>query len=128
MTWNMGGANQSVFQRPETILPNVDKYDLVVFCAQECPRKMKTKRAAEIEQYMGSMGFTTMSSEFLEMWEMFLLCFIKSELFGHTANVSAMKIAKGAMKGMIGNKGCIAYNFTLQNRHFNIIATHLRHG
>ncbi len=39
-----------------------------------------------------------------------------------------MKIAKGAMKGMIGNKGCIAYNFCLQNRYFNIVATHLRHG
>ena len=77
---------------------------------------------------MASHGFTAISSEFLEMWEMFLLCFIKSELFKDTANVRGAKIAKGAMSGMIGNKGCIAYNFTLLGRHFNIVATHLRHG
>ena len=29
---------------------------------------------------------------------------------------------------MIGNKGCIAYNFTLNDRIFNFVATHLRHG
>ena len=77
---------------------------------------------------MASLGFTAISSEFLEMWEMFLLCFIKSELFKDIANVRGAKIAKGAMSGMIGNKGCIAYNFTLLGRHFNIVATHLRHG
>ena len=77
---------------------------------------------------MTLMGFTTISTEFLEMWEMFLIIFIKRELYGYTANLSAMKIAKGVMRSMIGNKGCIAYNFTLKNRHFNIIATHLRHG
>ena len=76
---------------------------------------------------MAQNGFITISSEFLEMWEMFLLCFIKSELFAETANVSAMRIAKGKWS-VIGNKGCIAYNFTLQNRQFNIVATHLRHG
>ena len=77
---------------------------------------------------MDEMGLITISSEFLEMWEMFLIVFVKRELFSETANVSAMKIAKGAMSGMIGNKGAIAYNFTLENRHFNIIAVHLRHG
>ena len=76
---------------------------------------------------MTASGFITISNEFLEMYEMFLLCFIKSDLFEETANVSVTKIAKGMMN-YIGNKGCIAYNFTLQNRHFNIIATHLRHG
>ena len=73
-------------------------------------------------------GFTPISSEFLEMWEMFLLVFVRNALFADTANVSGTKIAKGAMRSMIGNKGCVAYNFTLMNRHFNIVATHLRHG
>ena len=77
---------------------------------------------------MNDMGFTAISQDFPEMWEMFLLVFVKRPLFPETANVSAMKIAKGAMSGMIGNKGAVAYNFTLQNRTFNIIATHLRHG
>ena len=77
---------------------------------------------------MNAAGFTSITTEFLDMWEMFLLCFVKRELFEQVANISAMKLAKGAMKGMIGNKGCIAYNLTLMNRHFNVIATHLRHG
>ena len=61
------------------------------------------------------------------MYEMFLLCFVKVELFDELSNVSQMKLAKG-VGGIIGNKGCIAYNFTLMNRQFNIVATHLRHG
>lgn len=128
MTWNMGGANQTVFKSPEIILPGIDTFDLVLICAQECPKKFKTKRASEIEQLMNEAGFTSIATEFLDMWEMFLLCFVKRDLFEQVANVSAMKLAKGAMKGMIGNKGCIAYNFTLMNRHFNVIATHLKHG
>lgn len=77
---------------------------------------------------MASKGFVRISPDFLEMWEMFLLCFIRKSLENEIANVSSHKIAKGAMNGMIGNKGCIAYNFTLCNRTFNIVATHLRHG
>lgn len=77
---------------------------------------------------MASRGFVRISPDFLEMWEMFLLCFIRKSLENEIANVSSHKIAKGAMNNMIGNKGCIAYNFTLANRTFNIVATHLRHG
>lgn len=81
MTWNMGGKNQSIFQRPQMILPNVFQHDVVAICAQECPRKLKTRRAAEIEAHMTENGFVRISTEFLEMWEMFLLCFVKSHLF-----------------------------------------------
>lgn len=89
---------------------------------------MKTKRAAEIEAYMRQLGFTTVSNELVDMWEMFLVVFIKQDLFDKVANVSTAKLAKGAMRQMIGNKGGIAFNFTFRNRHINIIATHLRHG
>ena len=75
--------------------------------------KRKSVRADEIEAYMDQMGFTSISTEFPQMWEMFLLVFVKRELFSQTANVSAMKLSKGAIGGRIGNKGGIAYNFTL---------------
>ena len=114
LTWNMGGTNQSVFaESPGEVLADIDFFDLVAICTQECPRKLKAKRASEVEAYMTAHGFISISTEFLEMWEMFLLVFIKASLFDQVANVSAMKIAKGAMRHMIGNKGCIAYNFTL---------------
>ena len=77
---------------------------------------------------MVSNGFISIQQDPVMMWEMFLYCFVKIELFQHVTNVRDTKIAKGAMSGMIGNKGCVAQNFTLQDRHFNIIATHLRHG
>ena len=77
---------------------------------------------------MRYIGFTTVSNELVDMWEMFLLVFVKVKLFDQIANVSTGKIAKGAMRQMIGNKGGIAYNFSLRDRHINLIATHLRHG
>ena len=101
---------------------------MIAVCVQECPRKMKTRRVYEVECFMDEIGLTTISAELLDMWEMFLIVFVRRELFTETANVSAMKIAKGAMSGMIGNKGAIAYNFTLKNHNFNIVAVHLRHG
>ena len=125
----MAGQTGITFQdAPSMILRNASDKDLVAICVQECPRKVKSKRASELEVHMNAMGYHAISAELLDMWEMFLLVFIKRELVAETANVSAMKLAKGAMKGMIGNKGAIAYNFTLKNRHFNVIATHLRHG
>ena len=115
ITWNMGGANQQVFvQEPSSIFGDkVAKYDMIAFCAQECPRSQKTKRAQEIEAYLAPYGFVSISTEFLEMWEMFLVCFIKADLAGDLSNVNGTKIAKGAMRSMIGNKGCIAYYFCL---------------
>ena len=62
---------------------------------------------------MNENGFASISPEFLDMWEMWLICFIKHDLYQDLANVTSAKIAKGAMNGMIGNKGCIAYNFKL---------------
>ena len=116
MTRNMGGANQTAFsQEPESSLPGAETYDVVAICAQECPRKFKTRRATEIEAYMRQQGFTTVSNELLDMWEMFLLVFVKAGLFDQITNVSTAKLAKGAMRQMIGNKGCIALNFTLRD-------------
>ena len=60
---------------------DVQTYDIVTFCVQECARKLKSRRADEIETYMDENGFTSISSEFNEMWEMFLLVFVRRELF-----------------------------------------------
>jgi len=47
---------------------------------------------------MRQLGFNTLSSELVDMWEMFLLVFIKSNLYDQVANVSSAKLAKGAMR------------------------------
>ena len=58
---------------------------------------------------------------------MFLVVYVKYEFRSDLANINAETIAKG-FKNVIGNKGGLALNFTLKNRNFNFIATHLRHG
>ena len=61
-------------------MPEIEEYDLVAVCFQECPRKFKMKRANEIETYLRQFGFTAVSSEFVDMWEMFLLVFVKTRI------------------------------------------------
>ena len=72
-------------------------------------------------------GFVNLDKSFVSMWEMFLICFIKQSLKPNVTKVKTSNIAKGFAK-TIGNKGGVAYSFMLQNRMFNFIATHLRHG
>ena len=77
----MGGANQTVFlDSPSRVLKKAHEYDIVAFCAQECPKRYKTTRASEIEWYMQRLGFNSISAYLLEMWEMFLIVFAKDEL------------------------------------------------
>lgn len=61
------------------------------------------------------------------MWEMFLIVFIRQELLPDLHSVYKTSIAKG-MGSVIGNKGCLAYQFTLRDRVFSIINNHLIHG
>ena len=72
-------------------------------------------------------GFVNLEKNFVSMWEMFLVIFIKQPLKQSVTKVKSDKIAKGFAK-TIGNKGGVAYSFMLQNRMFNFVATHLRHG
>ena len=58
------------------------------------------------------------------MWEMWLVCFVKTQHKNHLARVRCQELAKG-IGGILGNKGGIAASFTLYNRLFNIVATHL---
>ena len=72
-------------------------------------------------------GFVNLEKNFVSMWEMFLIIFIKQPLKQSVTKVKTSYIAKGFAK-TIGNKGGVAYSFMLQNRMFNFVATHLRHG
>lgn len=72
-------------------------------------------------------GFVNLEKNFVSMWEMFLVIFIKQPLKQCVTKVKTDFKAKGFAK-TIGNKGGVAYSFMLQNRMFNFVATHLRHG
>ena len=54
MTWNMGQKNHTAFKNsPELFFGNnVQDYDMIAVCAQECKKKYKQERLDELEQYM----------------------------------------------------------------------------
>lgn len=61
------------------------------------------------------------------MWEMWLVCYIRSDMKHDVTKIRSGSIAKGVGK-MIGNKGGVAQSFMVKNRLFNFIAVHLKHG
>ena len=69
----------------------------------------------------------TVDKEFVCMWQMWLVCFIKNKHRPHLTKVKSSKIAKGLGK-MIGNKGGVSQSFMLYNRMFSFVAVHLKHG
>lgn len=89
---------------------------------------MRSVRQKELEDFFHENGFISVVPSSIEMCYMFLVIFVKETYIRDVANVSVTSISKGAVRGMIGNKGAIACNFTFMNRTFNIVATHLRHG
>ena len=60
---------------------------------------------------MQSKGFTHVT-EFVHMWEMWLVCFIKNKYKSEVTNVNSMTVAKGIGK-MLGNKGGVAQSFMI---------------
>ena len=71
--------------------------------------------------------FVSVDKEFVSMWQMWLVCFIKKKHKQYVTKIKNAKIAKGLGK-MIGNKGGVAQSFMVHNRLFNFIAVHLKHG
>ena len=107
-TWNMGQKGHSVFKdSPGVVFENVGHYHLIAVCVQECKKKFKHERLKELETFFGSRGFLNVDKTFISMWEMWLVCYIRSDLKHEVTKIRNGSIAKGVGK-MIGNKGCVA--------------------
>ena len=127
-TWNMGQKGHSVLKdNPDAVFENCGHYQLIAVCVQECKKKFKHERLKELETFFGSRGFLNVDKTFISMWEMWLVCYIRSDLKHEVTKIRNGSIAKGVGK-MIGNKGGVAQSFMLKNRMFNFIAVHLKHG
>ena len=102
---------------------------MVAFACQECKKKFRYERMLEIEQFMVPRGFANVDvkNQIVGMYEMFMIIFVRKELSNDVSKVVSTYLQKG-LWGVVGNKGGIAYSFTLKNRLFNFIAVHLRHG
>ena len=80
MTWNMGQKNQTAFKdTPELFFKNVNEFDLIAVCVQECKKKYKHERLEELAQYLSGKGFQNVDKTFISMWEMWLVCFVKDK-------------------------------------------------
>ena len=132
ITWNMGGSTENVFvSQLETLLPNPQEHNLVFFASQECLGNKMTARVQQLEAYMKSKGFENIDQQhsYVYMFQMFLICFVKSSLSKEVSQVISQRVAKGKNLAIttVGNKGGLCYSFVLKNRVFNVIGCHLQH-
>lgn len=109
------------------MIPNAQNFDIIVITSQEVPRSCKKQRFQDLLNFFEPKGFLNIDDTFCNMWEMFLIVFVKSYLRPEITCIRKETIAKGKM-GLIGNKGIVAYSFVLRDRTFNFIGCHLKHG
>lgn len=76
--------------------------------------------------YLGKYGFLLFGNP--SMWEMHLLGFISAKHTPYIKNIVFNYKEKGAMAGLIGNKGGLQLCFRLYDYLFNFISVHLVHG
>jgi hypothetical protein len=100
---------------------------MIVIGCQEVSRNLKTARIAELETYLNKQGFVNIEVSFNNMWEIFMIIFVKERLATEVQSLKKTQIAKGKF-GYVGNKGAVAYSFVFRNKIFNFIACHLQHG
>ena len=128
----MGGATENVFMNQlDTLLPNPQEHSLIFFASQECLGNKMTPRVQMLESYMKSKGFENIDQQhsFVYMFQMFLICFVKTSLSKEVSQVMSQRVAKGKnlVVSTVGNKGGLCYSFVLKNHTFNVIGCHLQH-
>lgn len=92
------GASES-----KDLMTNMDAFfkgrlegvDLVMFASQECKMKLKTQRIYSLEQYMNRFGFSNIDTDYANMWEMFLIVFVRDDLLEDVTKVRKMFKPKG---------------------------------
>lgn len=101
----MGRKSQKIFdENPELLFGNLDNIDVIIYSSQECKRAIKTQVMESIEAYVNEKGFVLIGFE--QMWEMFVIAFIRRDLRFEVKQIQTNSIAKGKL-GMIGNKGAV---------------------
>jgi len=67
-------------QYPEQLIPKAEKYDMIVVTCQEIVRSLKTTYVEFLEVFLEEKGFVNIEDSYNEMWEMFMVIFVKSHL------------------------------------------------
>ncbi len=77
-------------------------YDMIVIGGQEAKYTQKTSIIIEFANYLGGHMFKAINS--VQMWEMFLVVFLKVKHFQFLNNIQSSSVATG-MGNIFGNKG-----------------------
>ncbi|CDW91774.1 endonuclease exonuclease phosphatase family protein [Stylonychia lemnae] len=123
LTFNMARKAQKLsydqlFQQPYS-------YDMIVIGGQETKMTHKTSLIIELANYLGQFSFMNITS--VQMWEMFLVAFVKTDHLPHLKYKQSSYRAAG-IGNILGNKGGLQISFKLYDYLFNFINVHLVHG
>eukprot|EP00347_Sterkiella_histriomuscorum_P004413 403360556 len=123
LTFNMARKNQNLDLN--ALFPQADQYDLIVVGGQETKMTTKTQVIIDLANHLGQYKFITVTS--VQMWEMFLVAFIKTDHVQYLHNKQSSYKAAG-IGNILGNKGGLQISFKLYDNLFNFINVHLVHG
>ena len=97
---------------------------MVVWGAQECLMSEKEMQVAQLARHLGSNYHKVAC---VDMWELFLVCFIHKKHAQFLKRVQTSYKATG-VGGYVGNKGGLCISFTLYEKHFLFVNLHLKSG
>ena len=122
MTWNVAGI-----EVPNDLFPlfnskTLDKVDILAIGVQECGLWKVKDWMKHLQKLLNYYGFRNV--EITNMFQMFLLVFIKSELYPLIDEVSLETKPMG-FAHLVGNKGGMVISFTLAGYRFSIVNCHL---
>ena len=122
MTWNVAEIDV-----PEDLFPifnskTLDKVDILAIGVQECGLFKIKDWMKHLKKLLNYYNFQDIESE--SMFQMFLLVFIKKDLYPLIDDISIESKAMG-FAGIIGNKGGMVISFRLAGFRFSIVNCHL---
>lgn len=122
MTWNVAGIDV-----PKDLVPlfnskSLEKVDIIGIGVQECGIFKIKDWMKHLKRLLNYYGFADV--ETVNMFQMFLLVFVKQDLYCLIDEINVNSKAMG-FAGVIGNKGGMVINFKLAGYDFSIINCHL---
>lgn len=122
MTWNVAGI-----EVPQDLIPlfnskSLDKVDILAIGVQECGLFKIKDWMKHLRRLLNYYGFKEV--EVTSMFQMFLLVFVKNDLYNLIDDISVETKPMGFAK-IIGNKGGMAISFNMAGFRFTILNCHL---
>ena len=90
------------------LFPNHQKYEIIVWAAQECPRNERRTQMDQLKKYLGAEYFEVTC---VEMWEMFTVAYVKTSRLNLLHGTPVVNYLTKGVMGVVGNKGGLLLQF-----------------